>query len=66
MARDVRLNVRVDGEVFDRMRSQALREGRTVSEIVRQLMIDYLIARANGSSLAIIPDRISAEKGSEV
>ena len=54
MSKEVRLNVRLDSYIFDRLRSQASREGRSVSEIVRQLLSDYLIARANGSSLTIL------------
>jgi len=53
MIRDVRLNVRMEEAMFSRLRDQAKTESRTISEIIRHLVIDYLIARENGTSLII-------------
>lgn len=61
MVREVRLNVRMDSVTFDRLRDQAAKEGRTISEIIRHLVSEYLIARETGCSIAIVK-RIQSER----
>jgi antitoxin component of RelBE/YafQ-DinJ toxin-antitoxin module len=48
MIRDKQINIRVDEILFERVRKQCEKEGRTMSELMRQFFIEYLEKKENG------------------